>query len=266
MPRHLVLLPELFTINGGTIDNTTVGAITTLNYPQAWNGDFAFTGTRNLNLGTGAVTLNASIVVTVNANTLTAGGIINGNSFNLTKAGTGVLSFGSNTVTLKDLTINAGMLTATSSTLNLGGDFNNSGTFTHNSGLVNFNGGLAQSIGGATVTTFNNLTLNNSNGLTVNINTNINNTLTLTNGNLIISTGSTLNITSGNAVSGAGIGVAKHIVTQVNTSTGEKGFLRMGGFTGSLTFPVGNGTYYMPVLLSATGINDFSVCVFPGRH
>ena len=36
-----------FTIAGGTIDNSSSAAITTVNYPQAWNGDFAFTGTKD---------------------------------------------------------------------------------------------------------------------------------------------------------------------------------------------------------------------------
>jgi len=32
-----------FTINGGTIDNTSGASLATLNYPQTWGGDFAFT-------------------------------------------------------------------------------------------------------------------------------------------------------------------------------------------------------------------------------
>ena len=60
-----------FTITGGTIDNTSAGAVTAApTFPRAWNGDFAFTGTQNLNLGTGAVTPNASRQITVNGGTL----------------------------------------------------------------------------------------------------------------------------------------------------------------------------------------------------
>ena len=45
-----------FTISGGTIDNTSGGSITeSNNNAQAWNGDFTFTGSNALNLGTGAV-------------------------------------------------------------------------------------------------------------------------------------------------------------------------------------------------------------------
>src|SRR5205814_5361640 len=83
-----------FTISGGTIDNTTGSALTlSNNNAQTWNGDFTFTGTQSLNLGTGGVTLGANRQVTVSANTLTVGGVIGG-GFSLTKAGTGALALG----------------------------------------------------------------------------------------------------------------------------------------------------------------------------
>ena len=83
-----------FTINAGTtIDNTSGGAITeTNNNAQSWNGDFTFTGSNALNLGTGAVTLSANRQVTVSASTLTEGGIVSG-AFSLTKAGAGTMTF-----------------------------------------------------------------------------------------------------------------------------------------------------------------------------
>ena len=46
-------------INGGVIDSTTAG-IALGNVPQAWNADFTFGGTNNLNFGTGAVLLGSS--------------------------------------------------------------------------------------------------------------------------------------------------------------------------------------------------------------
>src|SRR4029077_18849597 len=87
------------------------GAITlSNNNAQAWNADFAFTGTQNLNLGTGAVTLGASRTVTVNGSTLTVGGVISGSGFSLTKAGSGTLTLsGANTYT-GGTTLNAGTL------------------------------------------------------------------------------------------------------------------------------------------------------------
>jgi autotransporter-associated beta strand protein len=101
-----------FTITGGSIDNTSGAAITTLNYPQAWNADLTFTGTNDLNLGTGGVTMNASRQVTTStaAKTLTVGGVISGSGFGITKAGTGVLVLtGANTYT-GVTNVNAGIL------------------------------------------------------------------------------------------------------------------------------------------------------------
>ncbi|HXC02209.1 MAG TPA: autotransporter-associated beta strand repeat-containing protein, partial [Opitutaceae bacterium] len=83
-----------FTISGAaTINNTSGGAITlTNNNAQNWNSNFTFTGTSDLNLGTGAVTLNATRTVTVNGGDLTVGGVISGTGFGITKAGTGMLT------------------------------------------------------------------------------------------------------------------------------------------------------------------------------
>ncbi len=150
-----------FTINGGTIDNTSGANITTLSYPLALNGDFAYSGSvpRNLNLGTGTVTPNADRQITVDAGTLTIGGTLSAGTLNLTKAGSGTLSFGANAVTLNNLTISAGSLTGTSGVLSLAGNLNNNGTFTHNNGSVTINGTTTQTISG-NVTPFNNLTVN----------------------------------------------------------------------------------------------------------
>ncbi|NBT14135.1 MAG: hypothetical protein EBS56_11255, partial [Planctomycetia bacterium] len=61
-----------FTLTGGVLDNTSAAAITNSNTNvQNWNGDFAFTGTKDLDLGTGAVTLGSSRTVTVNGGNLT---------------------------------------------------------------------------------------------------------------------------------------------------------------------------------------------------
>jgi Secretion system C-terminal sorting domain len=107
-----------------------------------------------------------------------------------------------------------------------------------------------------------NVTINAN--VTLNKDVTISGTLTLTTGKLIIPAGNSINITSGNPVSGSGFSNTKHIVTEVNTSTGAMGFLRIGNFSGTASFPVGNGSYYMPVTLTTTGLNDFSVCVFQG--
>lgn len=178
-----------FTISGGTIDNTNT-TLTTNNYTLALNGDFTFTGTNSLNLGTGSVTLSASRQITASANTLTIGGTINHNTLTLTKAGAGTLSFGSQSVTLSGLTISAGTLTSTSGTLALAGNFSNSGTFTHNSGTVNFNG-TSQNIGAAT---FNNLTCSNSGTKSMTGSVTVSGALTLSSAKLSIGASNTLTL------------------------------------------------------------------------
>jgi autotransporter-associated beta strand protein len=100
------------TINGGTLNNTSGSAITlSTNNAQSWNGDFAFTGAGDLNLGNGNVAMNATRTVTVNGGNLTVGGSISG-SGGLTKNGTGTLVLsGSNTYN-GTTTINAGTVRA----------------------------------------------------------------------------------------------------------------------------------------------------------
>jgi len=120
-----------FTISGGTID--AIPAITlSNNNAQTWGGNFTFTGSNNLNIGTGNVALTGNRLVTVNANTLTVGGIISGAGFSLTKAGAGTLTLTGNNTFTGGLINNAG-------TLNLSGTNNlGSGAVVNNAGTLNF--------------------------------------------------------------------------------------------------------------------------------
>ena len=98
-----------FTIADGTTIDATGGNISTLNYPQAWNGDFTFTGSNDLDLGTGAVAMSANRQITASASNLTVGGVISG-GFSLTKLGGGTLTLeGTNTFT-GGVTLSAGTL------------------------------------------------------------------------------------------------------------------------------------------------------------
>ncbi|NBV79056.1 MAG: hypothetical protein EBR62_04240, partial [Verrucomicrobia bacterium] len=106
-----------------TLDNTTANPVALSTNPaQAWAGDFTFTGTRNLNLGTGAVTLSGNRVVTVNgspitytgdAGILTVGGAIGGTG-TLTKAGTGRLVLGGSNTFTGNVTVTGGTLVVSS--------------------------------------------------------------------------------------------------------------------------------------------------------
>ena len=148
-----------FTIDGGTIQNTTGGLITTNNHPMQWNGDFNFTGTQSLNLGSGAVTMGFSIEITIDPSiTLTVGGTLNNPTRNLIKAGSGSLDFTNQTVSLNGLTIDVGTLTASSGTMNISGAFTNNATFVNNGGTVNMNAASSSIVNTSTLT-FNNLTI-----------------------------------------------------------------------------------------------------------
>ena len=93
-----------------SINNTSAGAITlTSNNPQAWGSDFTFVGTKDLNLGTGAVTMNGNRTVTVSAGNLTVGGAITG-SGTLNKSGAGALTIGGSSTFSGGVALKAGIL------------------------------------------------------------------------------------------------------------------------------------------------------------
>jgi autotransporter-associated beta strand protein len=96
--------------NNTTLDSTSNAAVTLASVtPQSWSGAFTFTGSRDLNLGTGAVTLGADSNVTVGAGTLTVGGGIGG-AFALNKEGNGRLVLGAASTYSGATTVSAGIL------------------------------------------------------------------------------------------------------------------------------------------------------------
>jgi fibronectin-binding autotransporter adhesin len=104
------------TITGGTLNNTSGSNVTlSTNNTQNWNGDFAFAGSNELNLGTGAVTLSANRNVTVTASNLTVGGVISdgGNAYSLTKSGAGTLTLTAANTYTGNTIVNGGTVKAT---------------------------------------------------------------------------------------------------------------------------------------------------------
>ncbi len=130
------------TISGtSAVDNTSGSSITlSTNNAQAWNSNFTFLGSNDLNLGNGLVTLNGSQTITAGAGTLTEGGTIDINSTNMT---TRTLTFnGAGNVTLNGPVQNSsagstGNLTYSGTgTLTLNGTNAYNGTTTLSSGTV----------------------------------------------------------------------------------------------------------------------------------
>jgi hypothetical protein len=78
----------------------------------------------------------------------------------------------------------------------LNGNWTNNGTFTPGTGTIAFSGTTAQTISGAGTNTFNNLSLNNSTGLTLSSAASVAGTLTLSSGTLASGTNLTLNVNS----------------------------------------------------------------------
>ncbi len=99
-----------FTISGGSLDNTSGGALTMSNdRSQIWAGSFGFVGTNNLTFEQ-SITLQKDITLNVSAGKLTEGGAISG-TYNLTKAGNGTLEFtGSSTGFSGGVSVLAGTL------------------------------------------------------------------------------------------------------------------------------------------------------------
>ena len=177
----------LFTLGAGTTIDTGAGAITNAgNNAQNWDGNFFFTGTNTLNLGTGVVTLGDNVIATL-GNALTIGGAIGDgvSTYSITKTGAGSLTLnGSNTY--------GGRTTLTLGTLNLNGaNSGAAGGVTMESG-TNLNIGHADALGSGTLI-INGGTLNNTSGGTLALGSSIaqnwNSSFTFT-GNNDLATGS----------------------------------------------------------------------------
>jgi predicted outer membrane repeat protein len=137
--------------------------------------------------------------------------------------------------TYKDVQIDIGATLAASSgsTINVSGNWTNNGTFTPNNGTVNFNGTLAQTIGGSSTTTFNNLTINNSLGVSLGADIAINAILTLQAGTLSIGSRT---LTLNNSISIASGSFTSNANGTVNYNQSSNGQNVAPGNYGNLTF------------------------------
>ena len=163
------------------------------------------------------------------------GNIVNNGTFDapINFAGTTALS-GSGTTTLRDVTI-SNRFDASSASMTISGNWTNNGIFNAN-GPVVFAGASAQTIGGSNATTFNNVTFNNGNGISISKEPTINGTATFTSG---IVTG---DVTFGASASATVSDYTSYVDGTVTKTLGSSAF----------TFPTGSNGVLGSVTVSAT--------------
>ena len=145
---------------------------------------------------------------------------------------------------------NGATLTLTSaSSLTVTGALQNNGTLAGPTGsTVTLSGASAQAITGTGATTFGNLTLDNTNGLTLtNADITVNGTLNLTNG--IVTTGSNTAVV-GSSGSIANAGSSNYVNGKLAQTFAA---------IGSKVFPIGKGGNYRPVTFNYTALTGTSV-------
>lgn len=167
--------------------------------------------------------------------------------YNFATSGNNTKTFGGNVDVNGTFTIGNSTTVATANNnLTLAGNWTNNGTFTCGTGTVTFDGAAAQSISGSSSTTFHGFTMNNSSatGVTLGVNTTINNTLTLTDGLLYTAT---YTLTLGTNASNATVasGSSDSYIVAYNDGGGNIGYVKQFVNTAASTtynFPIGEPT------------------------
>lgn len=183
--------------------------------------------------------------------------------------GSGMNAVMGTSITVKNLTINAGANFDTRDGANIynitiSGDWTNVGTFDEQTSTVIFNGSGAQSITNAAGETFYSLTMNKPSGdVTLNDDITVNNLLALTNGYLVLGSN---DLTIGNTGTTSGASISSYVQAD-GSGVMKKNYTA----TGSFAFPVGDADDYSPMsidLNSATfGGSDFlSVKITDAAH
>ncbi|MBK9985103.1 MAG: hypothetical protein IPP15_22560 [Saprospiraceae bacterium] len=165
---------------------------------------------------TGTFTATGS---TIDFNGSTAGNIGTSNFNNITFSGAGTKT-ATGALTITGNVIISNNFTGHSSTLTLSGNWTNSGTFTTGGGTIVFSGTTSKAINGTSETTFNNLTISNTAGVTASINTSVNGILNLQSVNPSASSGSLAmgvnTLTMGALATTIGVGDVTGIIKRIS--------------------------------------------------
>lgn len=210
-------LTKTGSLNAGTFVNTIEynGSSQTVVLPNdSKYSSLILSGSGTKTLPSGSLTIAGNLETSGTSTTQASG------SLNIT----GNLTLGSGTT-----------FTAGSYTHNIKENFiNNGGTFNNTGNTINLNGTAPQTIGGTASTTFNHLTIDNNQGISINTDQNVDGTLTLSNG--LFTTGSHL-LKIGCNGSIANAGSNRYVNGKLS---------RMYCSTGSKDFPIGaRGNYRM---------------------
>ena len=236
---------------------TTFASGTTLNLQQGTfiNGsNLSMASGSNVNVDKGSLNTAPATYSGVNLTYTslgTGGSITTSNEWPSAFTGNVTINKTGNTITLGggkavtgNVTLTAGTLATSNNALSLTGLWtNNSGTtaLTPGTTSVTFNGTSVQSVTGTYATPFSGLTLNNSAGLAINLNTTLTGTLTLTNG--ILSTGSNMLI-----MATAPGTVSRTTSTTSNYVNGT--LLKSINGSSTINYEVGDGGSYVPVSIA----------------
>jgi hypothetical protein len=233
-------------INGNlTIAASTTFDVSASNYQVSVNGNWINNGTFNPRSGTVILGGAAQSITRAIGETL----------YNVSFAGTGIKTLGSQLTLNANLTIAAGV-TLDVSTSNFGlilkGNWTNNGSFLAQGGTLQLTGIALQTLAGASVTTFNSIILNNASGCSLASDANLVATLTPTKGTFTVQAGKVFTLISTATGTGniATIPVAGNFVGNITmqrfVSPGKTGWYFLGApISSAITLANWNSSFYM---------------------
>ena len=232
-----------FSMSGGTLSYTatTANLTATVNFSKS---------------GTQTFTKSSGSIVALTANTRTIA--FNVNSGSTLDMGANILDNGGTSTATFTVASGGGLKLGSTAGITSSGATGNvqvSGARTFSTGgNYTYNGSSAQVTGNGLPPTVNNLTVNNSSGVTLSNGVTVSGAITMTSGTLALGTNS-LTIGSSGSISGAN--VSNYVVTD------NSGVLtRIGVGASDIAFPVGTVSSYNPVTINNAGTSDdFSVNV-----
>ena len=229
------------------------GATLTFN-PVSTGGSINFNGTSQQTItNSGTLTFGSNSALSITNNT---SGVLLQSNINIgsvTCSVSGILDCGANIIsgTLGNFTLVSGGTLKTANSAGLTGSITVTGTKTFDSGAnYEFNGTST-----GTLSTLNNLTVNNSSGnVALGSNLTVNGTLTFTNGKLTLGTN---NLTLGSSATVSGVTAGNYIVAD-----GTGSLIRKSISSTETIFPIGTATAYSPAWITNSGTpGDYTINV-----